>query len=183
MDPAPLCLIRRFDTGDIVLSTGLTRVSSNRVGQRDGVGRIHATFERLRQGRAKALIPFLMGGDPDLRTTGELIRTVADAGADLIEVGVPFSDPLADGPTIQRASQRSLEHGTTPPKLFDALARVSRQIPVPLVLLTYWNPLVRYGNGTSAVDPTPFLRQARRAGICGIVVPDLPPEEAEALKV
>lgn len=141
--------------------------------------RLRATFDRLRHARRKALIPFIMGGDPDLQTTMEIIRVLADAGADVIEVGIPFSDPLADGPTIQHASARSLARGTTPPAVLAALSRVSRNVSVPLVLLSYWNPILRYRNGSATrTDPTPFVRDAARSGIAGVIVPDLPPEEA-----
>jgi tryptophan synthase alpha chain len=141
--------------------------------------RIRAAFERLRNVRRKALIPFLMGGDPDLVTSKALILAVAEAGADLIEVGIPFSDPLADGPTIQRASARSLKRGTTPTAVLEMVTSVSRRIDAPVVLLSYWNPILQYGNGRlRANDPSPFVRQASRCGACGIIVPDLPLEEA-----
>ena len=147
-----------------------------------GTARIRATFNRLRRQRRKALIPFLMGGDGGLRATADLIRTLADAGADLIEVGIPFSDPVADGPIIQRATMRALARGTTPPALLEMLSRVARQVPVPLVLLSYWNPIARYGHAHGpANDPTPFVRAATQAGVAGVIVPDLPPEEAEPL--
>jgi len=124
-----------------------------------------------------------MGGDPDLETTRELILAVAEAGADLIEVGIPFSDPLADGPIIQRASSRSLERGTTPNALLETVAKVSRRINVPVVLLSYWNPILQYGNGRlKRIDPTRFVRDAKRCGACGVIVPDLPPEEGQAFR-
>lgn len=145
--------------------------------------RIRATFERLRHAHQKALIPFIMGGDPDLKATRALLLVLADAGADLIEVGIPFSDPLADGPIIQRASSRSLECGTTPGAVLETVADVSRRIDVPLVLLSYWNPMLQYGNGSpQATDPTPFVRDAKTSGACGIIVPDLPPEEARVFR-
>ena len=145
--------------------------------------RIRAVFDRLCQRRRKALIPFLMGGDPDLDTTPKLILAVAEAGADLIEVGIPFSDPLADGPTIQRASSRSLAHGTTPRALLETLRHVSHRIDPPLVVLSYWNPILRYGDGYRGLsDPCPFVYEVKRCGVCGVIVPDLPPEEAEAFR-
>jgi len=146
--------------------------------------RIRTTFDRLRRRGRKALIPFIMGGDPDLEATGRLIEALAGAGADLIEIGVPFSDPLADGPTIQRASSRALAHGTTPASLLELVQRVSRTVEAPIVLLSYWNPIVQYRNGAARnhVDPQPFLRRAQEAGVCGVVVPDLPPEEGEPLR-
>ncbi len=136
----------------------------------DSMERIRDAFNRLRRSRRKALIPFVMGGDPDVRTTERLLGALQDAGADLIEVGIPFSDPLADGPIIQRASSRALAHGVTPPAILRAIARASRRVRVPVVLLSYWNPIAR--------NPRAFVRAAAQAGVSGIVVPDLPPEEA-----
>ena len=144
--------------------------------------RIQATFDRLRRERRKALMPFIMGGDPDLAATRELIRTLADAGADLIEVGIPFSDPLADGPTIQRAAARALARGTTPEALLAAIARVSAEVGVPIVALSYWNPILHYAGHGRGGDPSPFVRAAACGGIDGVVVPDLPVEEAGALR-
>ena len=142
--------------------------------------RIRTAFESLRHAHRKALIPFVMGADPDVRTTAGLIRALADAGADLIEVGIPFSDPVADGPIIQRASARALKRGATPPKILDMIRRVSREVSTPIVLLSYWNPIVQFGNGRAAgADPRPFVEAAVRAGVAGVIVPDLPPEEAE----
>jgi len=144
---------------------------------------IRAVFERLRRSRRKALMPFIMGGDPDLPTTGKLLRVLAEHGADLIEVGVPFSDPLADGPTIQRASSRALARGTTPEAVLECIRRAAARVPAPILLLSYWNPIVQYGTGRShAADPTPFLRDARAAGVCGVIVPDLPVEEGEGFR-
>ncbi len=145
--------------------------------------RIHGTFSRLRRVRRKALIPFVMGGDPDLETTERLLRVLEGAGADLIEVGIPFSDPLADGPIIQRASSRALERGATPPAIVQAVGRASKRLSVPVVLLSYWNPIARYGSGGGrGDDPTAFVRAAARAGVSGVIIPDLPPEEAGSFR-
>ncbi len=120
-----------------------------------------------------------MGGDPDVMTTRRLIRALAEAGADLIEVGIPFSDPLADGPIIQRAASRALAGGATPVTVVEALRNVSRAVRVPLVLLSYWNPILHYGGrGNGAEGTAAFLRAAARSGVAGVIVPDLPPEEA-----
>ena len=135
--------------------------------------RLRATFDRLRRSGRKALIPFLMGGDPDLETTARLIRVLADAGADIVEIGVPFSDPLADGPVIQRASSRALARGATPRDVLDMVRSVSSDVSAPVVLLSYWNPIVQYPG---------FVDRARRAGVSGVVVPDLPPEEANGFR-
>jgi tryptophan synthase alpha chain len=136
--------------------------------------RIRNTFHRLRRARRTALIPFVMGGDPDLETTERLLMALEASGADLIEVGIPFSDPLADGPIIQRASSRALSRGATPPAILHAIARASTRLRVPVVVLSYWNPVAR--------DPRAFVRMAAQAGVSGIVVPDLPPEEAGAFR-
>ena len=142
--------------------------------------RIRGTFNRLRRFRRKALIPFVMGGDPNLETTERLLRALEQAGADLIEVGIPFSDPLADGPIIQRASSRALAHGATPSAILRAVGRASKRLSVPVVLLSYWNPIVRYGGGPP--DPAAFVLAAAWAGVSGIIVPDLPPEEADGFR-
>jgi len=133
------------------------------------MSRLAETFAALDR---PVLIPFLMAGDPDLETSARLLRVAASAG-DILEVGVPFSDPIADGPTIQRAAQRALAAGTT---LRDALTLVRGlrgDSAAPIVLLTYFNPVVQYG-----VER--FCGDARAAGADGIVVPDLPADEADA---
>jgi len=137
--------------------------------------RLAACFERLRaEGRA-GLFPFVTAGDPDLAFTRKLLPALARAGADGFELGVPFSDPLADGPTIQRASARALEAGT---RLKDVLALVGdarRELPeAPIVLMTYYNPVIAFGEKN-------FAREAARAGADGVIVPDLPPEEGGPL--
>ena len=134
------------------------------------MNRLAETFAALDR---PALIPFLMAGDPDLEMSARLLRTAAHAG-DILEVGLPFSDPIADGPTIQRAAQRALAAGTT---LRDALTLVRGlrgDSAAPIVLLTYFNPVVQYG-----VER--FCGDAHAAGADGIVVPDLPADEADAL--
>lgn len=135
------------------------------------MGRIQATFEQLKQRGETALIPFITAGDPDLATTEELIHTLVENGADLIELGFPFSDPMADGPTIQAASERALEGGTTLPKVLELVARVREHTNVPLVLMGYYNPLFSYGPERFAVD-------AAAAGVDGLLLVDLPAEEA-----
>lgn len=141
---------------------------------------ISDVFNRLRHAHRKALVPFIMGGDPDLSTTAQLIETLADAGADLIEVGIPFSDPLADGPTIQRASSRALAAGTTPAAVLQMIARAKSRVPI--VVLSYWNPVVQFGGAGGADNPVPFFREAVRCGVGGLIVPDLPPDEADGLR-
>jgi tryptophan synthase alpha chain len=142
---------------------------------------LRATFNHLRRARRAALIPFIMGGDPSLRVTPELLLTLEDAGADCIEVGIPFSDPLADGPVIQAASARALSRGATPSGVLSAVASVRRRLRVPIVCLTYWNPVLQFGHDGRGESPEPFLSAAARSGISGLIVPDLPVEEGGLL--
>ena len=136
--------------------------------------RIETVFNDLRQRNEAGLIPFLTAGDPDLGRTAELIRTLADAGADVIELGFPFSDPMADGPTIQASSERALEGGATLEKILQMIKVVRRDCQVPLVLMGYYNPLFRYGVEKFAAD-------AADAGVDGLLLVDLPPEESAEL--
>ena len=122
----------------------------------------------------KSLIVFITGGDPDVKTTEKLIHALAESGADLIEIGIPFSDPVAEGPVIQAASARALKSGTTTDKLLEMVARVRRNVPVPLLFMTYLNPIYVYGKER-------FLLACRDAGIDGIIVPDMPFEEKDEL--
>ncbi len=133
---------------------------------------IARAFARARsQGRA-VFMPFLTAGFPDPESFLDILAVLADEGADLIEVGLPFSDPLADGPVIQAASRQALESGVTPPAVLDLLARAGARAGCPLALMTYYNPVWRMG-------PARFAAGARQAGAAGVIVPDLPPEEAQ----
>jgi tryptophan synthase alpha chain len=138
------------------------------------MGRISQSFERLQKTHERALIPYVTAGDPDLEMTKALVREMVRCGGDLIEIGVPFSDPLADGPIIQRASQRALQGGTTLRKILQTVSELRRDVEAPLVLMTYYNPVFRYGEEA-------FVADALDAGVDGIIVPDLPPEEAQTL--
>lgn len=120
----------------------------------------------------KAFIAFVTGGDPDLGTTEALIPQMAAAGADLIEIGIPFSDPIAEGIVIQAADERALKAGTTTDKLFDMVKRVRAKVDVPLVFMTYINPIYTYGTER-------FAKRCAECGIDGIIVPDVPFEEKE----
>ena len=120
------------------------------------------------------MIPYVTAGDPDLEMTKRLVREMVRRGGDIIEIGVPFSDPLADGPIIQRASQRALQGGTTLRKILQTVSELRPDVDVPLVLMTYYNPVFRYGEEA-------FVADALDAGVDGIIVPDLPPEEAQTL--
>jgi tryptophan synthase alpha chain len=139
------------------------------------MSRITETFRRLESNGQTALVVYLTAGDPSLAATERLLPILARAGADIIEIGVPFSDPTADGPTIQRASMRSLKSGTTLNDIFGMIRRVRPHIPVPLVLFGYYNPIMKYG----AVR---FTDRARQAGIDGLLIVDLPFEEAAELR-
>ncbi|MFQ5586061.1 MAG: tryptophan synthase subunit alpha [Thermodesulfobacteriota bacterium] len=138
-------------------------------------GRIEETFENLRARGEKALIVFITAGDPDLETTGKLILEFARRGADIIELGIPFSDPMADGPTIQAASERALKSGTNIRIILNLIKKMRKKSEIPIVLFGYYNPLFAYG-----IDR--FTRDAKRAGADGVLVVDLPPEEADELK-
>lgn len=135
------------------------------------MSRLDETFARLRAEQRTGLVAYVTAGDPDLPRSAEVIRAVDRGGADVIELGVPFSDPLADGPVIQRATERALAAGTTLAKVLDLAASLRGDVTAPLVLFTYANPMVRMGIPA-------FARRAREAGIDGVLVLDLPPEEA-----
>jgi len=107
--------------------------------------RIEATFSRLRKKGEKALVTFVTAGDPDLETTAALVRAMAGTGADIIELGIPFSEPVADGPVIQEASRRALEGGVTPRAVLDTVRRLRKEVGLPLVLMSYYNPIYRFG--------------------------------------
>jgi tryptophan synthase alpha chain len=123
----------------------------------------------------KAFIPFVTCGDPDLQTTKELVLAMADSGADLIELGIPFSDPIAEGPVIQGADERSLKAKTTTDKIFTLVEELRKDTSVPLVFMTYINPVFTYGKER-------FLNRCKEVGIDGIIIPDLPYEEQEEVK-
>ena len=139
------------------------------------MNRIEKRFQALRSRGEKALILYLTAGDPDLQRTEALIPVLDEAGADILEIGVPFSDPTADGPVIQEAAQRSLRAGTNLAAILDMIARLRRGSDIPIVLFTYYNPVFAYGNER-------FARQAAAAGVDGLLVVDLPPEEAAELR-
>ena len=122
----------------------------------------------------KAFIAFITGGDPDLDTTERLIYAMDKAGADLIEIGIPFSDPVAEGPVIQAASERGLAGGCTTDKLFDLVAKVRKTCEKPIVFMTYINPVFTYGKDK-------FMAKCAECGIDGIIIPDIPYEEKDEL--
>lgn len=131
-------------------------------------------FQHLKQNSECALIPFITAGDPDLETTAKALEVLAQNGADMIELGVPYSDPLADGPTIQAAATRALQKNVQLDDVLAVVKEVAPKIEVPIILFTYYNPI--YYRGVES-----FLQQVKNAGVSGLVVPDLPLEEAEVL--
>lgn len=138
-------------------------------------GRIESTFQRLRQSNKKALIAYLMAGDPSLAETERLVVEIEQAGADIIELGVPFSDPIADGPVIQLAAERGLRSGTSLKKILAMMKSLRTKTQVPIVLMVYYNSIHAMGVET-------FCREAGAAGVDGLIVPDMPPDEAGPLK-
>lgn len=138
------------------------------------MSRIKNTFNRLKKKNETALIPYIMAGDPDLATTKTLILEMEKAGCDIIEIGAPFSDPLADGPTIQKAAIRSLKNHTSIADVLGLVADVRTTSKIPLILMTYYNLIFHYGEER-------FVNDAASAGLDGLILPDLPPEEATVL--
>ena len=122
----------------------------------------------------KAFIPFITGGDPNIETTQKLLYALRDAGADIIEIGIPFSDPIAEGPVIEAASERALKAGCTTDKLFELVSHVRSDITTPILLMTYYNPVFVYGVPR-------FISNCLSCGIDGLIVPDLPFEERDEL--
>ena len=133
---------------------------------------IARVFARARRERRAAFVPFLMAGDPDLATTERLVAALAEAGADIVELGVPFSDPIADGPVNQAAAARALAAGATLERILAGVARLRARTAVPIVLFSYFNPIYRYGVAR-------FAEHAAGSGVDGLLLVDLPPEEAE----
>lgn len=139
------------------------------------MSRIRQTLADLNRAGKKALIPFITAGYPDIATTEKCIFQLERSGADLIELGVPFSDPMADGPVIQAASEHALRRGTTLKKILDLVKRVRRKTELPILLMGYYNPFFTFGLAR-------FADEAKKAGVDGVLVVDLPPEEAGAMK-
>jgi len=139
------------------------------------LGRIKDAFTNLQQQGRKGFIPFITAGDPDLATTEQILIELANAGATVIELGVPFSDPMADGPVIQRASERALKNSFGLHDLLDMVACARRQIETPIILFSYFNPLLQFGVARLA-------RSAKDAGIDGVLVTDMTPEESGSVE-
>src|SRR5258707_4408328 len=160
------------------------------------MSRIAETFAQLKRAHRRGFIPFITAGDPDLNTTNELIVELARAGATLIELGVPFTDPMADGPVIQRASERALRHDFGIAEILQTVAEAREQTDVPIILFSYFNPLLQFGFKEADESSTPvglprrgprpsalpayeeLARVAKASGLDGMLVTDLVPEEA-----
>jgi tryptophan synthase alpha chain len=140
-----------------------------------GSTRIEKRFERLREQGERALVTFITAGDPDIETTKEIIFTIEKAGADIIELGIPFSDPMADGPTIQAASERALLNKVNLKQILKLVKECRKVSQIPIILFGYYNPIFAHGAERFALD-------AGKAGVDGVLVVDLPPEEAGELK-
>ncbi|MBN1473680.1 MAG: tryptophan synthase subunit alpha [Syntrophaceae bacterium] len=139
------------------------------------VTRIGKKFNELRAKKEKALVVYLTAGDPSLEMTKKIILALEKAGVDIVEIGVPFSDPTADGPVIQEAAQRALKTGTTLTGVLQTVAQIREVSQIPVVLFGYFNPVFSYG-------VKKFAQDARKAGVDGVLVVDLPPEEAHELR-
>ncbi|MCI0455067.1 MAG: tryptophan synthase subunit alpha [Candidatus Dadabacteria bacterium] len=138
--------------------------------------RIHDKFKELKERGKAALVTYITAGDPSLETTTKIVFELEQSGADIIELGVPFSDPMADGPTIQLSSERALKNGMTLRGVLDILRKIRKKSEIPVIIFGYYNPFFSYGLKKFAED-------ARDAGADGVLVVDLPPEEAEEFKI
>ncbi|MDF2499568.1 MAG: tryptophan synthase, alpha subunit [Anaerosporomusa subterranea] len=136
---------------------------------------IGATFQKLQQSGNKALITYISAGDPDLNTTRKLVLSMAANGVDIIELGIPYSDPIADGPVIQQASLRALQNGVSIEAIFGLIASLRQDTQIPLVLMAYYNSLLQYG-----IEK--FISTCAAVGVDGLIIPDLPLEESEELR-
>ena len=139
------------------------------------MSRIEDRFTELRKARRTGLVTYVTAGDPDLQRSAEIIQRLDKAGADVLEIGVPFSDPLADGPVIQRATERALAAGVTLPQVLGMLKTLRPAISAPVVIFSYANPILRMGLDT-------FVKQATAAGVDGVLTLDMPPEEGEMFR-
>jgi tryptophan synthase alpha chain len=153
----------------------MTKRVSKKSGTPARAGRIEEVFASLKERGEKGLVAFVTAGDPTAKKSEEIILAIDKAGADIIELGIPFSDPMADGPTIQASSERALGKGMTMTRVFDLVRRVRRKSAVPIVLFGYYNPIFSYGVSR-------FAHAARLAGADGVLVVDLPPEEGGELE-
>ncbi len=137
--------------------------------------RLSGLFSSLRSAKKKALVTFITAGDPHIKATSKVVTALESAGADIIELGMPFSDPMADGPAIQLSSERAIKSGTTVASVLECVKSLRKKTDIPIILFGYYNPIFSYG-------PARFARDAKRAGADGVLVVDLPPEESDELK-
>lgn len=165
----------RSKTGRVSKKTGVTGGLPLTPHFSPTLNRLDVTFQRLKANGEKALIAYLMAGDPGLAETEQLVVALEQAGADVIELGVPFSDPIADGPVIQQAAQRALQSGTSLRLILSSVASLRQRTEIPIVLMLYYNSIYAMGHDV-------FCRAAKEAGVDGLIVPDMPPDEAGPLK-
>jgi len=137
----------------------------------ESLSKVDVKFSELKNNKRLALMPFIMAGDPNIEITSEILLKLQENGADLIELGIPYSDPLADGPIIQLSASRALKSGTTPRKVITLLESLKGKLKIPIILFTYLNPLLCFGFEK-------FCEMASKAGVSGLIIPDLPLEEA-----
>ncbi len=135
------------------------------------MSRIAARFKELQKRGGKAFIPYIMAGDPSLEKTREHLQILEECGADIVELGVPFSDPLADGPTIQAAADRAIKAGVNLPSVLAFVKEIRSEIHIPIILMTYYNPIFKHGDEA-------FFREAKEAGVDGVIIPDMTVEES-----
>ena len=142
-----------------------------KVTKNESLSKVDVKFSELKNNKRLALMPFIMAGDPNIEITSEILLKLQENGADLIELGIPYSDPLADGPIIQLSASRALKSGTTPRKVITLLESLKGKLKIPIILFTYLNPLLCFGFER-------FCEIACNAGVSGLIIPDLPLEEA-----
>ena len=135
----------------------------------ENLSKIDKKFFELKNNQKLALMPFLMAGDPNIKTTSDILLKLQEKGADLIELGIPYSDPLADGPIIQISASRALKAGTTTIKVIQLLESLKGKLHIPVILFTYFNPILSFGLEN-------FCELASKAGVAGLIIPDLPLE-------
>ena len=147
------------------------KVNKMQIIKNEALSKVDEKFFELKNNKKLALMPFIMAGDPNIEKTSEILLKLQENGADLIELGIPYSDPLADGPIIQLSASRALKSGTTPRKVITLLESLKNKLSIPIILFTYLNPLLSFGFEH-------FCEIASNAGVSGLIIPDLPLEEA-----